>query len=162
MSDSKLTHVDSRGKAKMVDVSDKTDSARTALASARVLVSPELMELLKNNTLAKGDALAVARIAGIQAAKKTDQLIPLCHPLPISHLAVEITLNDNPPAVDILAEAKTTYKTGVEMEALTAASVAALTIYDMGKAVDKGMVIEHIRLERKDGGKSGAWRRGKK
>jgi len=162
MSNSKLTHVDSTGKAKMVDVGDKADSARTAVASARVLVSPELMELLKNNALAKGDALAVARIAGIQAAKRTDQLIPLCHPLPISHLAVEITLSDAPTAVDIRAEAKTTYKTGVEMEALTAAAVAALTIYDMGKAIDKGMVIEHIRLESKDGGKSGPWRREKK
>ncbi len=162
MSNSKLTHVDTTGKAKMVDVGDKTDSARTAVASARVLVSPELMELLKNNALAKGDALAVARIAGIQAAKRTDQLIPLCHPLPISHLAIEIALSDAPTAVDIRAEAKTTYKTGVEMEALTAASVAALTIYDMGKAIDKGMVIEHIRLESKDGGKSGPWRREKK
>lgn len=160
MNDKKLTHVDSAGKAKMVDITKKNETERSAVASARVRVCPELFHLLQNNSLEKGDALSVARIAGIQAAKQTDKLIPLCHPLPISHISIDIDLDESEPLVHIRVTVKTSYKTGIEMEALTAAAVAALTIYDMGKAVDKNIIIEHIRLEEKSGGKSGPWRRG--
>ncbi|OGC91660.1 MAG: molybdenum cofactor biosynthesis protein C [candidate division Zixibacteria bacterium RBG_16_53_22] len=159
MSKKRLTHINDRGKARMVDISGKRDSKRTAIAEGRVVISPELLHQLKDNTLAKGDALAVARVAGIQAAKRTADLIPLCHPLPLSSVEVDLRLEDEPPAVVIISKVSTTYKTGVEMEALTVASVAALTIYDMGKAVDKGMTIENIRLLEKRGGKSGHWKR---
>ncbi len=157
MSEKKMTHLTESGAARMVDISGKENSDRTAVASARVLISSVLLKALKDNSLAKGDALSVARIAGIMAAKKTDQLIPLCHTLPLSSIDVDIQLEENPPAVKIITTAKTSYKTGVEMEALTAAGVAALTIYDMGKSIDKGIVIEQIRLESKQGGKSGDW-----
>jgi cyclic pyranopterin phosphate synthase len=159
MSDKKLTHIDEAGKASMIDVTAKTDTDRCAIASAQVRVSTELHDLLKRNALEKGDAIATARIAGIQAAKQTNRLIPLCHPLPLTHVAVDITLDVDEPVVYIRTEVKTSYKTGIEMEALTAASVAALTIYDMGKAVDKNIIIEYIRLEEKRGGKSGLWQR---
>lgn len=159
MAEKKLSHVNKDGKAKMVDVSQKSDTKRYAIARGRVLVSDDLLIQLKENSLKKGDALAVARIAGIMAAKRTDDLIPLCHPLPLTHVSVELKLSDDPPAVEIAAEARTTYKTGVEMEALTAVATAALTIYDMGKAVDKGMTIESIQLVEKSGGKSGRWKR---
>jgi cyclic pyranopterin phosphate synthase len=153
----KLSHVDGEGKASMVDVTGKNVTKRRAVAGARVIISPELLRQLQENTLKKGDALSTARIAGIMAAKKTAEFIPLCHPLPLTHVSVDLAIVENPPSIEITAEASTDYKTGVEMEALTAVSVAALTIYDMGKAVDKGMTIEAIRLIEKNGGKSGRW-----
>ncbi len=146
----------------MVDISAKKITERYAVARGRVLISLELLGFLKNNALVKGDALSVARIAGISAAKRTAELIPLCHPLPLSFVGVELKLADNPPSVEIEATVRTSYKTGAEMEALTAVSVAALTIYDMGKSVDKGMTIEKIELLEKSGGKSGKWRKIKK
>jgi len=155
MAKKKMSHVDEHGRASMVDVTEKAETERRAVAGARVLISEELLHQLQENTLKKGDALAVARIAGIMAAKKTSDLIPLCHSLPLTHVAVDLTISEKPPAVEITATATTNYKTGVEMEALTAATVAALTIYDMGKAVDKSMVIEAVRLKEKSGGRSG-------
>lgn len=154
----RLTHFDARGNAAMVDVSAKPSTARSATARARVLMRPETLTLIREGRTAKGDVLGVARLAGIMAAKRTADLIPLCHPLPIS--AVEVELNPLPDgaAVEIAATVRTTGQTGVEMEALTAASVAALTIYDMCKAVDRGMHIEAIRVTHKDGGKSGEFR----
>jgi cyclic pyranopterin phosphate synthase len=157
-----LSHLNSAGEARMVDISGKSFTDRRAVARGRVLVSSDLLRCLKENSLTKGDALSAARIAGIMAAKKTAELIPLCHPLPLSIAGVELTLTDNPPSVEIMATVRTNYKTGVEMEALTAVTVAALTIYDMGKSIDKGMVIEKIELIEKTGGKSGIWRRDKK
>lgn len=159
MSKDKLTHVGDHGKAQMVNIGEKSITMRRAVASARVLVSETLLHRLRENSLAKGDALAVARIAGIQAAKRTDELIPLCHSLPLLSVSVELELCDKPPSVLITTEARAEYETGVEMEALTAASIAALAIYDMGKAVDRGIVIDWVRLERKEGGKSGVWER---
>ena len=150
-----LTHVDESGAARMVDVSDKEVTARTATASGRVLVSSEVVALLRGDGVPKGDALAVARIAGIMGAKQTPALIPLCHPLAISGVTVDLAVEDD--AVTIAATVRTTDRTGVEMEALTAVSVAALTIYDMVKAVDKTMVIGDIRLMFKSGGKSGTF-----
>jgi len=161
MSNKKMSHVDKNGHARMVDIGSKSEIERIATASAVVLVSPALLKLLKENGLEKGDALAIARTAGIMAAKKTDQLIPLCHSLPLTQVSIDLNLVDDPPSVHILTTAKTAYKTGVEMEALTAASVAALTIYDMSKAVDRGIIIERIQLESKAGGKSGDWKRNK-
>lgn len=161
MKDKKLTHVDDKGAARMVDIGGKSDTDRYAIATGRVLISRELLERLQDNTLEKGDALAAARIAGIQAAKKTSDIIPLCHPLPLTFVAVECELKDDPPSVAIRAEVRTHYRTGVEMEALTAVAAAALTIYDMGKTVDKNMTIESIRLEEKAGGRSGHWVREK-
>ena len=159
MKKKKLTHVDKSGKAHMVNIGGKSDSERRAVAGGRVLVSKTLLDQLRANTLSKGDALTVARIAAIQAAKKTSELIPLCHTLPLTHVSVDLSLIDDPPSVEIKAETRTCYKTGVEMEALTAVAAAALTIYDMGKAVDKGMVIESIKLLKKEGGQSGDWNR---
>lgn len=156
-----LSHVDERGKARMVDIGGKTDTDRKAVAEARVYLSEDLLARIKENNVAKGDVLATARIAAIQAAKKTAELIPLCHALPLSHIAVEFELIDDPPSVAIKTEAGAHYKTGVEMEALTAAAVAALTIYDMGKAVDRGIEIGSIRLLEKSGGRSGEWKREK-
>lgn len=156
-----LSHVNEKGKARMVDIGGKADTDRKAAAEARVFLSDELLSKIKDNAVAKGDVLATARIAAIQAAKKTAELIPLCHTLPLSHIAVEFELCDDPPSVLITAEAEAHYKTGVEMEALTAAAVAALTIYDMGKAVDRGMEIGSIRLLEKSGGRSGEWKREK-
>lgn len=139
----------------MVDVGDKPDTRREAVARGRVVMRPETLALIRDNAFDKGDVLGVARIAGIMGAKNTSQLIPLCHPLPLNKVGVEFDLDENASAVNITATARTTGKTGVEMEALTAVSVAALTIYDMCKAVDRAMRIEAVRLVRKTGGKSG-------
>ncbi|MGW1837991.1 cyclic pyranopterin monophosphate synthase MoaC [Streptomyces sp. NPDC002067] len=153
-----LTHLDAAGAARMVDVSAKDVTARTARASGRVLVSPQVIALLRGEGLPKGDALATARIAGIMGAKRTPELIPLCHPLAVSGVTVDLTVADD--AVEIAATVRTTDRTGVEMEALTAVSVAALTVVDMVKAVDKAAVITDVRVETKTGGKSGDWSRG--
>ncbi|MFN8195768.1 MAG: cyclic pyranopterin monophosphate synthase MoaC [Nocardioidaceae bacterium] len=154
----RLTHVDETGAARMVDVSGKAVTARTAVATGRVLVSPRVVELLRGEGVPKGDALAVARVAGIMAAKQTPSLIPLCHPLAISSVTLDLAVADD--GVDIRATVSTTDRTGVEMEALTAVSVAALTVVDMVKAVDKGAVVTDVRVESKTGGKSGDWSRG--
>ncbi|MDN4171604.1 cyclic pyranopterin monophosphate synthase MoaC [Nocardioides sp. SOB77] len=153
----RLTHVDEAGAARMVDVSAKDVTARTATASGRVLVSPAVVGLLRGAGVPKGDTLAVARLAGIMGAKQTSTLIPLCHPLALSGVVVDLAVADD--AVDITATVRTTDRTGVEMEALTAVSVAALTVVDMVKAVDKAAVITDIRVETKTGGKSGDWAR---
>jgi len=153
----RLTHVDETGAARMVDVSQKDVTARVATATGRVLVSPEVIGLLRGEGVPKGDALAVARIAGIMGAKRTPDLIPLCHPLAISGVTVDLTVADD--AVEIHATVKTTDRTGVEMEALTAVSIAALTVIDMVKAVDKAATITDVRVETKSGGKSGEWHR---
>ena len=156
----RLTHVDESGAARMVDVSGKQVTDRTATASGRVLVSAEVVALLRGSGVPKGDALAVARIAGIMGAKQTPSLVPLCHPLAISGVTVDLVVADDPaPCVEITATVRTTDRTGVEMEALTAVSVAALTVVDMVKAVDKGAVITDVRVETKTGGKSGDWAR---
>jgi cyclic pyranopterin phosphate synthase len=149
----RLTHVDESGAARMVDVSAKDVTARTATASGRVLVSPAVIALLRGEGVPKGDALAVARLAGIMGAKQTPSLIPLCHPLALSAVSVDLVVTDT--SVDITAAVRTTDRTGVEMEALTAVSVAALTVVDMVKAVDKAAVITDVRVETKTGGKSG-------
>src|SRR6478672_5708589 len=154
-----LTHVDESGAARMVDVSGKDVTARTATASGRVLVAPEVVALLRGAGVPKGDTLAVARLAGIMGAKQTPSLIPLCHPLAISGVTVDLEVTDD--AVEIVATVRTTDRTGVEMEALTAVSVAALTVVDMIKAVDKAAVITDVRVETKTGGKSGDWVRGR-
>ena len=154
---SELTHLDAEGNARMVDVGAKPDTERLAIASGFVRLLPETVALLRDNALPKGDALATARIAGIMAAKRTSELIPLCHPLAITRAKVELTLTDE--GTVITAEIGITGKTGVEMEALTAVSVAALTLYDMVKAVDRAAVITDIRLESKSGGKSGNYQR---
>jgi cyclic pyranopterin monophosphate synthase len=151
----RLTHVDESGAARMVDVSGKQQTAREAVASGRVLVSATVVRLLRGDGVPKGDALGVARVAGIMAAKRTPDLVPLCHPLAISKVAVDLQVADD--AVEITATVRTTDRTGVEMEALTAVSVAALTVVDMVKAVDKGAVITDVRVESKSGGKSGDW-----
>ena len=153
----RLTHVDESGAARMVDVSAKDVTSRVAVATGRVLVSPAVVGLLRGEGVPKGDALGVARVAGIMAAKRTPDLIPLCHPLAISGVTVDLSVSDD--AVDIIATVRTTDRTGVEMEALTAVSVAALTVVDMVKAVDKAAVISDIRVESKTGGKSGDWSR---
>ena len=150
-----LTHFDAAGQAVMVDVSAKPATARTATARVRVLMLPGTLAVVASGTAKKGDVLGTARLAGIMAAKRTADLIPLCHPLPIS--AVTLDLEVGPDAVDITATVRTTGPTGVEMEALTAASVAALTVYDMCKAIDRGMRIDGLRVVHKDGGKSGAF-----
>ncbi|MFG3508084.1 cyclic pyranopterin monophosphate synthase MoaC [Streptomyces sp. NPDC047821] len=152
-----LTHIDESGAARMVDVSEKDVTARTARATGRVLVSPRVIELLRGQGVPKGDALATARIAGIMGAKRTPDLIPLCHPLAVSGVKLDLSVADD--AVEIAATVKTTDRTGVEMEALTAVSVAALTVVDMIKAVDKAAVITDVRVEEKTGGKSGHYRR---
>jgi cyclic pyranopterin phosphate synthase len=150
---SKLTHVDDAGQARMVDVGDKPETARVAVASARLRTRTDVVEQIAGRALAKGDVLAVARVAGIMAAKRTAELIPLCHPLPLDAVTVDFELAGGEVAVR--AAARTHGRTGVEMEALTAASVAALAIYDMCKAVDREMIIERVQLEEKSGGKSG-------
>jgi cyclic pyranopterin phosphate synthase len=154
----RLTHVDETGAARMVDVSAKEPTAREATATGRVLLSAEVVRLLRGEGVPKGDALGVARVAGIMAAKRTPDLVPLCHPLAISGVRVDLEVLDE--AVAISATVRTTDRTGVEMEALTAVSVAALALVDMVKAVDKGAVISEVRVESKTGGKSGPWRRG--
>jgi len=152
-----LTHFDAQGHAAMVDVSAKDETVRIATARGRITMSPETLALVREGRAAKGDVLGVARLAGIMAAKRTPDLIPLCHPLMLSKVAVDFTIAEQDSAVDIEATVKLTGRTGVEMEALTAVSVAALTIYDMCKAADKGMVISDIRLIHKSGGKSGTY-----
>lgn len=154
----KMTHLDEDGKAIMVDISQKVDTERVAIASGIVKMLPETLDLIRSGEVKKGDVLAVARVAGIMAAKKTSDLIPLCHPLPITSAKVDFEFVDE-TTLKIVAETKTTYATGVEMEALTAVSVAALTIYDMCKAVDRGMLISDIKLEKKSGGRSGEFTR---
>ena len=157
MGSGRLTHVDEHGAARMVDVSAKDVTTRSATASGRVLVSPEVVALLRGEGVPKGDALAVARIAGIMGAKRTPDLVPLCHPLAISGVVVDLAVADD--AVEISATVRTADRTGVEMEALTAVTVAALTVVDMVKAVDKAAVITDVRVEAKSGGKSGDWTR---
>ncbi len=154
-----LTHVDEQGNARMVDVSGKDATIRIATASACVAMQPETLRLILSGSHKKGDVLAVARIAGIQAAKKTPDLIPLCHPLMLTSVVVDFEIDEPASRVHIYATCRLEGKTGVEMEALTAVSVAALTLYDMCKAVDKGMVIENICLQEKQGGKSGHYLR---
>ena len=154
-----LTHFDKEGKARMVDVSDKAETERTATAKGSVLMQPATLALIKEGGVKKGDVLSVARLAGIMGAKKTPDLIPLCHPLALTSVQVDLTLDEARNAVDITATCKLVGKTGVEMEALTAVSVAALTVYDMCKAVDKAMQIVDIRLTHKSGGKSGTYER---
>ncbi|WP_199034256.1 cyclic pyranopterin monophosphate synthase MoaC [Glycomyces salinus] len=152
-----LTHVDRDGEARMVDVSGKDVSARSARATGRLRTTPEVVAALRENSLAKGDALATARIAGIMAAKKTPELVPLCHPIAISGVKVDLAVTDD--GVDIEARVKTADRTGVEMEALTAVSVAGLTLVDMVKAVDPAAQISDVRVEEKLGGKTGEWHR---
>ena len=156
---SNLTHLNERGEAHMVDVSAKEDSVREAVAAVEVDVGAELLRRIYEGDLPKGDVLATVRIAGIQAAKKTSELIPLCHPLPLHKVKVEIAKKDD-SIIEITVTCRTSGKTGVEMEALTAASMAALTLYDMCKAVNKGIQINRLRLLEKQGGKSGHWRAG--
>jgi cyclic pyranopterin phosphate synthase len=154
-----LTHLDEQGRAHMVDVGDKPATARLAVAAGCVRMQAETLALLLDGDSPKGDVLAVARIAGIQAAKRTDSLIPLCHSLGLDSVAVEFRADEGLPGIHIEAACRVQGRTGVEMEALTAVSVAGLTIYDMCKAVDRGMVIGDIRLLRKEGGRSGVWER---
>ncbi len=158
MTDNKLSHINERGEAHMVDVSGKNETTRTAIAEGLVRMKPETLQILKDGMAKKGDVLATARIAGIMAAKKTPELIPLCHPLMLSKITVEFDYRDDLPGVRVEAMVKLNGKTGVEMEALTAVSVACLTVYDMLKAVDKGMVFDGVRLIEKTGGKSGDYR----
>jgi cyclic pyranopterin phosphate synthase len=153
----KLTHIDEHGRARMVDTSEKTITARRAVASARVLMSAATVTAIRNQTTPKGDPLETARLAGIIAAKRTADLIPLCHPLALTHIEVRAEIRDE--GVYLEGEVTTMAQTGVEMEALTAVSVAALTVYDMCKALDKGMTISDVQLELKTGGKSGDYRR---
>lgn len=155
---SKLSHIDDKGQARMVDVSDKAVTARTATAEGFVAMKAETLALIKSGDTKKGDVLATARIAGIMAAKKTHELIPLCHPLAITKATVEFNPSDAPPGLHVTAEVKVAGQTGVEMEALTAVSVACLTIYDMLKAADKAMTISSIRLLEKTGGRSGTYK----
>ena len=150
-----LTHLNEEGRAKMVDVGDKAVPRRTAVAAGEVHMAPETLALIRSGGMKKGDVLAVAQVAGIQAAKHCWELIPMCHPLPLTGIDLSFSLQEDPCRVEIRAEVSCTGVTGVEMEALTAVSVAALTVYDMCKAVQKDMRIEHIRLLRKTGGKSG-------
>ncbi|MFN8425750.1 MAG: cyclic pyranopterin monophosphate synthase MoaC [Anaerolineales bacterium] len=152
---SKLTHLDEQGNAKMVDVSHKPDTERIAIARGEIHMKKETLDLIRAGQIKKGDVLTVAQIAGITASKRTSDLIPLCHPLPLSKVDVELILDDSLPGVIVTAIVKTIGKTGVEMEALTAVSVAALTVYDMAKAAEKTMRIQNIRLVEKHGGQSG-------
>lgn len=153
-----LTHFDDTGRARMVDVGDKSETHRIAVASARIRMQPETLEIVISGAASKGDVLGVAQVAAIMASKKTADLIPMCHPLSLSSVTVDLAPNETESSVDITVRVETRDRTGVEMEALTAASIAALTIYDMVKAVDRGMVIEQVRLEEKRGGKA-PWRR---
>jgi len=158
---SRLSHIDSKGKARMVDVSEKPPTAREAVACGAVFMKPETLSIIKENKAAKGDVLQVARVAGIMVAKKTPDLIPLCHPLSITSVSVDFTLDEEKSRVLIESRVKTVGQTGVEMEALTAVAAAALTIYDMCKAVDRDMTISGIMLLEKRGGRSGEFRREK-
>lgn len=154
-----LTHIDEGGKARMVDVTEKAVTERVAVAKGSVIMKRETLDLILANEVKKGDVLGVARVAGIMAGKKTAELIPLCHPINVSSISVEFETNKELPGIDITATAKIASQTGVEMEALTAVSVAALTIYDMCKAADKAMTLTNIRLVKKTGGKSGTFTR---
>lgn len=156
---SELTHLDEHGRARMVDVGAKQETERVAIARCEVRMLPQTLALIQSGGVPKGDVIGVARVAGIMAAKKTGELIPLCHPLPITSASVDFTFDEAGSRVLVEARVSTVGKTGVEMEALTACSVAALTIYDMAKAVDKGMVISEVRLVKKTGGKSGTYLR---
>ena len=151
----KLSHIDASGRAKMVDISAKADTKREATARGRIVMRRETLALIASGELPKGDVLAVAQIAGMMAAKRTHELIPMCHPLMLTGIAVTLTPNEGRACIDVEATVRTTGKTGVEMEALTAVTVAALTVYDMCKAADRAMRIENVRLARKSGGKSG-------
>jgi cyclic pyranopterin monophosphate synthase len=157
-----LTHLDARGRARMVDVGDKAITAREAIARGEVKMEPATLRRVVSGRTKKGDVLAVARVAGILAAKRTHELIPLCHPLPIQSIALEIEPSRTRSTIEVEARVRVEAKTGVEMEALTAVAVACLTIYDMVKAIDRGMTIGGIRLVRKSGGKSGTWTRGRR
>lgn len=154
-----LTHFDERGQARMVDVGAKPETHRVAIARGRVYLRPETLQLIREERAAKGDVLGVARVAGIMAAKRTGELIPLCHPLPLTRVEIDLEPNELDSCIDIEARVETIGRTGVEMEALTAVAVAALTVYDMVKAVDRGMTISDIGLVYKAGGRSGEWRR---
>lgn len=156
MSD-KLTHISNKGQANMVDVSDKIDTVRIAKASGKIIMHPDTLHMILEGDTKKGDVLGTARIAGIMAAKKTSDLIPLCHPLALSKISVNIEPDENLPGLIITTTAKLTGKTGVEMEALTACTIACLTLYDMAKAIDRGMKITDIQVDEKLGGKSGHW-----
>lgn len=158
MNDAKLTHLDEQGRANMVDVGEKPVTDRSATAAGSVTMQPETLRLIQDGALKKGDVLTVARIAGIMAAKRTAELIPLCHPIPLSKISVELVIDPDASAIHITATAKTTGQTGVEMEALTAVSVAALTLYDMAKAVDRSMTITEVRLLEKTGGVHGDYK----
>ncbi len=155
----KLTHLDEQGRAHMVDVGSKRTTERMAVAQAQVLMQPQTLKLIVDAGLKKGDVLAVAQIAGIMAAKRTYELIPLCHPIRISAVNVEFEVDEAGSSITVVATAKTRDRTGIEMEALTAAAVAALTIYDMCKAVDRGMTITNVQLQKKSGGRSGTFAR---
>jgi cyclic pyranopterin phosphate synthase len=152
---SKLSHLDQNGRARMVDVGGKPETERTAVARGEVRMLPATLDLIRQGSLKKGDVLTVAQVAGIAAAKRTSELIPLCHPLPLTHVDVSLTLDEALPGVVIAAAVKTTGRTGVEMEALTAVTVAALTIYDMAKSAERTMTIQNVRLVEKRGGQSG-------
>jgi cyclic pyranopterin phosphate synthase len=154
----RLSHVGRKGEARMVDVGAKPPTARFARAEGRIRMSTAALRAIRSNAVQKGDVLGVARLAGIQAAKRTAELIPLCHPLPLTDVQVVLTIDARLPGIRVETTVRTVAQTGVEMEALTAASVALLTVYDMAKSVDKGMVIGRVRLLEKTGGKSGAWR----
>ena len=154
----KLTHFDERGAARMVDVAAKEETHRVAVAGGSIRMRPETLALVRSGTAKKGDVLGVARIAAIQAAKRTAELIPLCHPVPLTSVAVEFSIDDAAAAIECRATVECTARTGVEMEALTAVQVALLTIYDMCKAVDRGMVMQDVRLLEKRGGKSGTYK----
>ncbi len=156
---SKLTHVDARGRARMVDIGDKQSSERRAVAEATVLMTAETLAVILDEAVPKGDVIAAARLAGIMAAKRTHELIPLCHPLALSFVGVEITADEALPGLRVRSDVRLTGRTGAEMEALTAAAIACLTVYDMCKAIDRGMEIGPVRLLEKSGGKSGKWKR---
>jgi cyclic pyranopterin phosphate synthase len=153
----RLSHIDDAGRARMVDVTAKDETVRVAVAKGRVVMRPETLRLLLRGEIAKGNVLTTAQVAGLQAAKKTSELIPMCHPLLLTGIEVDLVPDEAASAVEITATVRTTGKTGVEMEGLTAVAVAALTVYDMCKAVDKGMKVEAVRLVSKTGGKSGDW-----
>ena len=152
-----LTHFDDNGNAHMVDISNKQNSFRTAKAACSIQMSLETLKIIANGNSKKGDVLNVARIAGIQGAKRTSELIPLCHPISLTKISLDLTLNNKIPGVEIISTVKTTGPTGVEMEALTAASISALTVYDMVKSLDKSIIVKDLRLIFKDGGKSGLY-----
>ena len=157
---SKLTHFNQAGEAHMVDIADKASSARRAVAAGRIVMQAATLDLIQQGKHKKGDVLGVARIAGIMATKRTADLVPMCHPLALTHVAIEFDVDAGANAIECTVSAETTGQTGVEMEALTGVQVSLLTIYDMCKAVDRGMVISDVRLLEKSGGKSGVWKRG--